>query len=152
MKTVLFLALLLFISNKEISDTESTIKIFKCLLLDSNVVHDQVNSLVEALQTLDPLKLVSTFTTIYPAISAEVIRCSTGKNELVEKKEEKEEETKVVKMEEKKSSSSDFPMTLLKLIAQYVVPILKKFGINLSSICKMIFPDLVYCDIIDFLA
>ena len=82
----------------------------------------------------------------------EVIRCSTGKNELAEKKEEKEEETKVVKMEEKKSSSSDFPMTLLKLIAQYVVPILKKFGINLSSICKMIFPDLVYCDIIDFLA
>ena len=152
MKTVLFLALLLFISNQEISDTESTIKIFKCLLLDSNVVHDQVNSLVEALQTLDPLKLVSTFTTIYPAISAEVIRCSTGKNELAEKKEEKEEETKVVKLEEKKSSSSDFPMTLLKLIAQYVVPILKKFGINLSSICKMIFPDLVYCDIIDFLA
>ena len=152
MKTILFLALLLFISNQEISDTESTIKLFKCLLLDSNVVHDQVNSLVEALQTLDPLKLVSTFTTIYPAISAEVIRCSTGKNELAEKKEEKEEETKVLKMEEKKSSSSDFPMTLLKLIAQYVVPILKKFGINLSSICKMIFPDLVYCDLIDFLA
>ena len=150
MKKFLFLALFLIISSQE-SNSEDTIKLFKCLLLDSNVVYDHVNSLVQAVETMDPAKLVTTFTTIYPAISAEVIRCSTGKNELAEKKEEKEEETKVLKMEEKKSSS-DFPMTLLKLIAQYVVPILKKFGINLSSICKMIFPDLVYCDIIDFLA
>ena len=139
MKKFLFLALFLIISSQE-SNSEDTIKLFKCLLLDSNVVYNHVNSLVQAVESMDP------------AISAEVIRCSTGKNELAEKKEEKEEETKVVKMEEKKSSSSDFPMTLLKLIAQYVVPILKKFGINLSSICKMIFPDLVYCDIIDFLA
>ena len=150
MKTVLFLALLLFISNQEISDTESTIKIFKCLLLDSNVVHDQVNSLVEALQTLDPLKLVSTFTTIYPAISAEVIRC-TEKNELPElKEEEKVEEKKEEKKEE--PPSYNFIGTILKLIAQYLVPILKQFGINLSSVCKMIFPKLVYCDLIDFLA
>ena len=162
MKTVLFLALLLFISNHEISDTESTIKIFKCLLLDSNVVYDQVNSLVEALQTLDPLKLVSTFTTIYPAITAEVIRC-TEKNELPElKEEEKVEEKKEVKKEEEKEEvkeekkeeppSYNFIGTILKLIAQYLVPILKQFGINLSSVCKMIFPKLVYCDLIDFLA
>ena len=162
MKTVLFLTLLLFISNQEISDTESTIKIFKCLLLDSNVVHDQVNSLVEALQTLDPLKLVSTFTTIYPAITAEVIRC-TEKNELPElKEEEKVEEKKEVKKEEEKEEvkeekeveppSYNFIGTILKLIAQYLVPILKQFGINLSSVCKMIFPKLVYCDLIDFLA
>ena len=162
MKTILFLALLLFISNQETSDTESTIKIFKCLLLDSNVVHDQVNSLVEALQTLDPLKLVSTFTTIYPAITAEVIRC-TEKNELPElKEEEKVEEKKEVKKEEEKEEKKDekeveppsynFIGTILKLIAQYLVPILKQFGINLSSVCKMIFPKLVYCDLIDFLA
>ena len=161
MKTVLFLALLLFISNQEISDTESTIKIFKCLLLDSNVVHDQVNSLVEALQTLDPLKLVSTFTTIYPAITAEVIRC-TEKNELPElKEEEKKEDKKEEKKEEKEEvkeekevepPSYNFIGTILKLIAQYLVPILKQFGINLSSVCKMIFPKLVYCDLIDFLA
>ena len=162
MKTILFLALLLFISNQEISDTESTIKIFKCLLLDSNVVHDQVNSLVEALQTLDPLKLVTTFTTIYPAISAEVIRC-TEKNELPElKEEEKVEEKKEVKKEEEKEEkeevkeeeppSYNFIGTILKLIAQYLVPILKQFGINLSSVCKMIFPKLAYCDLIDFLA
>ena len=161
MKTVLFLALLLFISNQEISDTESTIKIFKCLLLDSNVVHDQVNSLVEALQTLDPLKLVSTFTTIYPVITAEVIRC-TEKNELPElkeeekveeKKEEKKEEKEEVKEEKKEEPHSyNFIGTILKLIAQYLVPILKQFGINLSSVCKMIFPKLVYCDLIDFLA
>ena len=161
MKTVLFLALLLFISNQEISDTESTIKIFKCLLLDSNVVHDQVNSLVEALQTLDPLKLVSTFTTIYPAISAEVIRC-TEKNEIPElKEEEKKEDKKEEKKEEKEEvkeekevepPSYNFIGTILKLIAQYLVPILKQFGINLSSVCKMIFPKLVYCDLIDFLA
>ena len=164
MKTILFLALLLFISNQEISDTESTIKIFKCLLLDSNVVHDQVNSLVEALQTLDPLKLVSTFTTIYPAITAEVIRC-TEKNELPElKEEEKVEEKKEVKKEEEKEENEEkekkkeeppsynFIGTILKLIAQYLVPILKQFGINLSSVCKMIFPKLVYCDLIDFLA
>ena len=157
MKTVLFLALLLFISNQEISDTESTIKIFKCLLLDSNVVHDQVNSLVEALQTLDPLKLVSTFTTIYPAITAEVIRC-TEKNELPELKEEekveeKKEEKEEVKEEKKEEPPSyNFIGTILKLIAQYLVPILKQFGINLSSVCKMIFPKLVYCDLIDFLA
>ena len=162
MKTILFLALLLFISNHEISDTESTIKIFKCLLLDSNVVYDQVNSLVEALQTLDPLKLVSTFTTIYPAITAEVIRC-TEKNELPElKEEEKVEEKKEVEKEEEKEEvkeekkeeppSYNFIGTILKLIAQYLVPILKQFGINLSSVCKMIFPKLVYCDLIDFLA
>ena len=161
MKTILFLALLLFISNQEISDTESTIKIFKCLLLDSNVVHDQVNSLVEALQTLDPLKLVSTFTTIYPAITAEVIRC-TEKNELPElKEEEKKEDKKEEKKEEKEEvkeekevepPSYNFIGTILKLIAQYLVPILKQFGINLSSVCKMIFPKLVYCDLIDFLA
>ena len=162
MKTILFLALLLFISNQEISDTESTIKLFKCLLLDSNVVHDQVNSLVEALQTLDPLKLVSTFTTIYPAITAEVIRC-TEKNELPElKEEEKVEEKKEVEKEEEKEEvkeekkeeppSYNFIGTILKLIAQYLVPILKQFGINLSSVCKMIFPKLVYCDLIDFLA
>ena len=162
MKTILFLALLLFISNQEISDTESTIKIFKCLLLDSNVVHDQINSLVEALQTLDPLKLVSTFTTIYPAITAEVIRC-TEKNELPElKEEEKVEEKKEGKKEEEKEEvkeekeveppSYNFIGTILKLIAQYLVPILKQFGINLSSVCKMIFPKLVYCDLIDFLA
>ncbi len=161
MKTILFLALLLFISNQEISDTESTIKIFKCLLLDSNVVHDQVNSLVEALQTLDPLKLVSTFTTIYPVITAEVIRC-TEKNELPElKEEEKVEEKKEEKKEEKEEvkeekevepPSYNFIGTILKLIAQYLVPILKQFGINLSSVCKMIFPKLVYCDLIDFLA
>ena len=158
MKTILFLALLLFISNQEISDTESTIKIFKCLLLDSNVVHDQVNSLVEALQTLDPLKLVSTFTTIYPAITAEVIRC-TEKNELPElKEEEKVEEKKEEKKEEKEEVKEEEPPsynfigTILKLIAQYLVPILKQFGINLSSVCKMIFPKLVYCDLIDFLA
>ena len=161
MKTILFLALLLFISNQEISDTESTIKLFKCLLLDSNVVHDQVNSLVEALQTLDPLKLVSTFTTIYPAITAEVIRC-TEKNELPElkeeekveeKKEEKKEEKEEVKEEKKEEPPSyNFIGTILKLIAQYLVPILKQFGINLSSVCKMIFPKLVYCDLIDFLA
>ena len=162
MKTILFLALLLFISNQEISDTESTIKIFKCLLLDSNVVYDQVNSLVEALQTLDPLKLVSTFTTIYPAITAEVIRC-TEKNELPElKEEEKVEEKKEVEKEEEKEEvkeekkeeppSYNFIGTILKLIAQYLVPILKQFGINLSSVCKMIFPKLVYCDLIDFLA
>ena len=162
MKTILFLALLLFISNHEISETESTIKIFKCLLLDSNVVQDQVNSLVEALQTLDPLKLVSTFTTIYPAITAEVIRC-TEKNELPElKEEEKVEEKKEVKKEEEKEEvkeekkeeppSYNFIVTILKLIAQYLVPILKQFGINLSSVCKMIFPKLVYCDLIDFLA
>ena len=161
MKTILFLALLLFISSHEISDTESTIKIFKCLLLDSNVVHDQVNSLVEALQTLDPLKLVSTFTTIYPAITAEVIRC-TEKNELPElkeeekveeKKEEKKEEKEEVKEEKKEEPPSyNFIGTILKLIAQYLVPILKQFGINLSSVCKMIFPKLVYCDLIDFLA
>ena len=162
MKTILFLALLLFISNQEISDTESTIKIFKCLLLDSNVVHDQINSLVEALQTLDPLKLVSTFTTIYPVITAEVIRC-TEKNELPElKEEEKVEEKKEVEKEEEKEEvkeekkeeppSYNFIGTILKLIAQYLVPILKQFGINLSSVCKMIFPKLVYCDLIDFLA
>ena len=157
MKTILFLALLLFISNQEISDTESTIKIFKCLLLDSNVVYDQVNSLVEALQTLDPLKLVSTFTTIYPAITAEVIRC-TEKNELPELKEEekveekKEEKEDVKEEQEVEPPSYNFIGTILKLIAQYLVPILKQFGINLSSVCKMIFPKLVYCDLIDFLA
>ena len=141
MKKFLFLVLFLVVTTQSNTESESTISLFKCLLLDSDVTYNHINSLVEAITTMDPAKLISAFTTIYPAISAEVKRCKGETSEEI-----------VVKSEEKKiAPTQDIFGKLLKLFTQYVLPILKNLGINLTQICKMIFPDLVYCDILQFL-
>ena len=141
MKKFLFLVLFLVVTTQSNTESESTISLFKCLLLDSDVTYNHINSLVEAITTMDPAKLISAFTTMYPAISAEVKRCKRETSEEI-----------VVKSEEKKNTpTQDIFGKLLKLFTQYVLPILKNLGINLTQICKMIFPDLVYCDILQFL-
>ena len=142
MKKFLFLVLFLVVASQSTTDSESTINLFKCLLLDSDVTYNQINSLVEAVTTMDPAKLVSAFTTMYPAIAAEVVRCKAQTNG----------EEIVVKTEEKKiAPTQDIFGKLLKLFTQYILPILKNLGINISQICKMLFPDLAYCDILQFL-
>jgi hypothetical protein len=141
MKKFLFLVLFLVVTTQSNTESESTISLFKCLLLDSDVTYNHINSLVEAITTMDPAKLISAFTTMYPAISAEVKRCKGETSEEI-----------VVKSEEKKNApTQDIFGKLLKLFTQYVLPILKNLGINLTQICKMIFPDLAYCDILQFL-
>ena len=141
MKKFLFLVLFLVVTTQSNTESESTISLFKCLLLDSDVTYNHINSLVEAITTMDPAKLISAFTTMYPAISAEVKRCKGETSEEI-----------VVKSEEKKNApTQDIFGKLLKLFTQYVLPILKNLGINLTQICKMIFPDLTFCDILQFL-
>ena len=141
MKKFLFLVLFLVVTTQSNTESESTISLFKCLLLDSDITYNHINSLVEAITTMDPAKLISAFTTMYPAISAEVKRCKGETSEEI-----------VVKSEEKKNApTQDIFGKLLKLFTQYVLPILKNLGINLTQICKMIFPDLAYCDILQFL-
>ena len=141
MKKFLFLVLFLVVTTQSNTESESTISLFKCLLLNSDVTYNHINSLVEAITTMDPAKLISAFTTMYPAISAEVKRCKGETSEEI-----------VVKSEEKKNApTQDIFGKLLKLFTQYVLPILKNLGINLTQICKMIFPDLAYCDILQFL-
>ena len=141
MKKFLFLVLFLVVTTQSNTESESTISLFKCLLLDSDVTYNHINSLVEAITTMDPAKLISAFTTMYPAISAEVKRCKGETSEEI-----------VVKSEVKKNApTQDIFGKLLKLFTQYVLPILKNLGINLTQICKMIIPDLAYCDILQFL-
>ena len=141
MKKFLFLVLFLVVTTQSNTESESTISLFKCLLLDSDVTYNHINSLVEAITTMDPAKLISAFTTMYPAISAEVKRCKGETSEEI-----------VVKSEVKKNApTQDIFGKLLKLFTQYVLPILKNLGINLTQICNMIFPYLAYCDILQFL-
>ena len=77
MKSILFITLLLVISCESIQESSDNdvVSFYKCLLLDSDVVYNQINNLVEAIKSLDPIKLTTTFTTIVPIISAEVTRC-----------------------------------------------------------------------------
>ena len=159
MKKFLFIALLLIVSCETISDSESTIKLFKCLLLDSDVTYNHLNNLVEAVKTMDPVKLANVFSTLYPAISIEVARCqkesaneNIAKPEVVEEvvKEEIKEEKKEEKKEEEKKDS-DFIQMIWKLFIQYALPFLKTLGLDLAGICKMFFPDSFYCDLLSFL-
>ena len=141
MKKFLFLSLLLIISSQTLTDSQDTIKFFKCLLLDSDVVFNHLSPLVEALLKMDPAKLITEFTTIYQDISAEVERCKTPTSE-----------KPVVKPEQKKTApTQNIYGNIMKLFIQYVLPILKTLGIDLTQICKMIFPDLPFCDVLQFL-
>ena len=154
MKKLFFLAFFLLVSSAATTDSESTIKFFKCLLIDSDVTYNQLNKLLEAIQSMDPVKLIDVFTTIYPAISAEVKRCKNEKYEETEKPEEEEkkiEEVPAQPEEKPVDESQSFFKQIWKLFIQYVLPVLNSFGINLASICKMILPDSIYCSILEFL-
>ena len=141
MNKFLIVALFLIISCESTTDSESTINFYKCLLLDSDVTFNYLNDIVKAIKSLDPVKLVNTFSTIYPAILSEVERCKKeANNEIVLNEEETE-----------KNSDSDFLPMILKMLTKYVIPFLKEHGINLGEICKMILPDSPICKILEIL-
>ena len=136
MKKILFLALLLIVACETTNDSD-TVKIFKCLLIDSDVTYNYINNLVDAVDKNDPVKLASVFSTIYPAIAAEYVRCKTATNGKVFAKTEEIQD----------APFQNIPKIILKIVIKYVLPVLKKLGINLAEICKKVFPDLPWCEL-----
>ena len=147
MKSILFISLLLLISCEEIQDTNDSdvVSFYKCLLLDSDVVYNQINSLVEAIKSLDPVKLTTTFTTMVPVITAEVTRCKS--KQLFFRKLSTEEEEKTVT--KTSSGKADFFKALLKAVTTYLIPFLQKIGVDLKGVCKDAFPDVFICDLLE---
>ena len=138
MKKFVFISLILLISCEAIKDdSEKTIEIYKCLLLESDVTLNYINSLIEAVEKNDPVKLVSIFLTIYPAIGAEFIRCETQakeKNNL----EGIKGKTKINIID-----------LIIKVVKEYLIPILKKIIANFSDLCKMVFPESPICKLLN---
>ena len=147
MKSILFVTLLLIISCENIQESNDSdvVSFYKCLLLDSDVVYNQINSLVEAIKSLDPVKLTTTFTTIVPVITAEVTKCK-AKQILFRKLSTEEEEEQPVK---KTSGKVNFFKALLKAVTTYLLPFLKNIGVDLKKICKDAFPDVFICDLLE---
>ena len=144
---LLFISLILLASCKEIEEKNKSeqnqkdvIAFYKCLLLDSDVVYNHVNSLVESVESLDPIKFSACLTTIYPLIGAEVTRCSL----MTENKNNEEIKEKI----EKKSIME----MILDLITNYVIPflkyIMKLIGFDLKELCQRIFPDSFICNLL----
>ena len=75
MKKLLFIGLLLIVVCNSMQDEQEIIDFFKCLLLDSDVVYNHVNDLINAIKSLNPIKFLKSFISIYPAIIQEVDRC-----------------------------------------------------------------------------
>ena len=146
MKSILFVTLLLIISCENIQESNDSdvVSFYKCLLLDSDVVYNQINSLVEAIKSLDPVKLTTTFTTIVPVITAEVTKCKA--KQILFRKLSTEEEEQPVK---KTSGKVNFFKALLKAVTTYLMPFLKNIGIDLKGICKDAFPDVFICDLLE---
>ena len=138
MKKFLFLALILIVSCEAIKDdSENSVEIYKCLLLDSDVTFNYINSLIEAVEKNDPVKLASLFLTIYPAIGAEFIRCKTQTTEIVNAEGEKVK-TKINIIE-----------LIIKVVKEYLIPIIKRIIANLGPLCKMVFPESPICDLLN---
>ena len=146
MKSILFVTLLLIISCENIQESNDSdvVSFYKCLLLDSDVVYNQINSLVEAIKSLDPVKLTTTFTTIVPVITAEVTKCKA--KQILFRKLSTEEEEQPVK---KTSGKVNFFKALLKAVTTYLLPFLKNIGVDLKKICKDAFPDVFICDLLE---
>ena len=146
MKSILFITLLLVFSCENIQESSDSdvISFYKCLLLDSDVVYNQINSLVEAIKSLDPIKLTTTFTTIVPIISAEVTKCKA--KQVILRKLSTEEEQPV---KNTSSGKANFFKALLNAVTTYLIPFLKNIGINLKGICKDAFPDVFICDLLE---
>ena len=146
MKSILFVTLLLIISCENIQESNDSdvVSFYKCLLLDSDVVYNQINSLVEAIKSLDPVKLTNTFTTIVPVITAEVTKCKA--KQILFRKLSTEEEEQPVK---KTSGKVNFFKALLKAVTTYLLPFLKNIGVDLKKICKDAFPDVFICDLLE---
>ncbi len=124
MKSILFIALIIFISFPAETKSNDVVDFYKCLLLDSDVVYNSINNLVDAVLTLDPVKLITSFSTIYPVIAAEVVRCSFTVRRRA---------NNVVLKETKNSSLSDFIKELFEFVTTYITPFLKKLLLELKN-------------------
>ena len=151
MKSLLFIALFLLISC-ESTESKDTVAFYKCLLLDSDVVYNHINSFVEAIKTLDPIKFAESFSTIYAAIGVEVTRCK------LEVKQNKNDEDIILKStneventnkNEGGSTMKALFSALLKAFLSFVNPILESLGIDIKNICQKEFTDGFLCDFLE---
>ena len=143
MKSILLIALIMIVSCETTEESEEIIDFYRCLLLDSDTVYNHINSLVDAILTLDPILLASTFTTIYPAITIEVTRC-----ELLVKKNV-DDEIVLKNTSNIGNNIADFLKVLLKVVITYAKPFLNSLGINLNKICNEYFPNTSLCDLLE---
>ena len=148
MKLLFLIALFMTISCETVEFSSEIIDFYKCLLLDSDIVYYHINSLVESIEELNPIKFSATFTTIYPLIVAEVTRC-----EILVKKNVDDDDDIVLKNANNSngggSTKIDFFKALLKYVVDYIMPFLKPLGINLKKVCKEAFPDTFLCDLLE---
>ena len=143
MKSLLLIALIMFVSCETTEESDEIIAFYKCLLLDSDTVYNHISSLVDSILTLDPVLFATTFTTIYPAIVLEVTRC----NLLVEKNFDNEIVLKNTSNNGK--TLVDFLKAIIKAVITYAKPFLNSLGINLQKICNEYFPNTSLCDLLE---
>ena len=135
MKLILLISLFLFTFCE--TESSNVVDFYKCLLLDSDTVYNHINSLVEAVKTLDPIKLAESFTTIYPAIALEVTRCQLQVRKLDSPKNENGDNTII-----------EFLKNIVKMITDYLIPNLSKFRIELKTICKNVLSNSFLCELL----
>ena len=148
MKLLFLIALFMTISCETVEFSSEIMDFYKCLLLDSDIVYYHINSLVESIEELNPIKFSATFTTIYPLIVAEVTRC-----EILVKKNVDDDDDIVLKNSNNSngggSTKIDFFKALLKYVIDYIMPFLKPLGINLKKVCNEAFPETFLCDLLE---
>ena len=133
MKFILIVNLLILISctgNNLINTEEksnSVTDFYQCLLLDSDVVQNAMESIIDAIKTLKPSKLVGTFLSVYPKVVAEVGICAA-------------------KSVNFNSNSNNLFSNIIDIINVYVLPFLRSLGIQLKGLCVSFFPDLFLCE------
>ena len=132
MKLILLISLFLFTFCE--TESSSVVDFYKCLLLDSDTVYNHINSLVEAIKSLDPIKLAESFTTIYPAIALEVTRCQL---QVLDSS----------KNENGGNSIIEFLRSILEMITNFLMPNLNEFRIELKTICKNVLSDTFLCEL-----
>ena len=139
MKSLILFVLIFLISCESTEDSNTTVDFYKCLLLDSDTVYNDLNTLFESIKSLDPVKFATTFTSIYPAIMIEVNRCKKELNIVDDNKAE------LRKTSEDSNAALDFIFKVIEILNTYVVPFLKTLGIDFKGLCNQYLPDSFVC-------
>ena len=139
MKSIILFALIFLISCESTEDSNTIVDFYKCLLLDSDTVYNDLNTLFESIKSLDPVKFATTFTSIYPAIMMEVNRCKKELNIVDDNK------ATLRKTSEDSNAAIDFIFKVIEIINTYVVPFLKQLGIDFKGLCNQFLPDSFVC-------
>ena len=139
MKSLILFVLIFLISCESTEDSNTTVDFYKCLLLDSDTVYNDLNTLFESIKSLDPVKFATTFTSIYPAIIMEVNRCKKELNIVDDNK------ATLRKTSEDSNAAIDFIFKVIEIINTYVVPFLKQLGIDFKGLCNQFLPDSFVC-------